>query len=66
MPGTGDKNQICFSFYRKSNLTLSRSSPELFFFSHARDVCKFPGQGSNPRHSRDPSCRSDHTGSLTP
>ena len=36
-----------------------------FFFFCTHGMWKFPGQGLNPRHSHDPSCYSDNTGSLT-
>ena len=29
-------------------------------------LCKFPGQGLNPRHSSDLNCCSDNAGPLTP
>ena len=37
----------------------------LMFFGCTSGMQKFPGQGSNPRHSSDPSHRSDNTRYLT-
>ena len=37
----------------------------LFFFGCAHGKWKFPGQGSNPWHTSNPSHCSDNTGSLT-
>ena len=37
----------------------------LFCFGHTCSIKKFPGQGSNLPHSRDPSYSSDNVGSLT-
>ena len=39
--------------------------PVLFFFCHVCGTWKFPGQGSNLRHSSDSSYCSNNTGSLT-
>ena len=55
----------CFDFLSSSPVPVSLL---LFYvvFGHTCNMCKFQGQGLNPRHGRDLSCCSDCARSLTP
>ena len=44
---------------------MTASLHNFFLCGHTHCMRKFPGQGSNPHHSSNPSHRSDNTGSLT-
>ena len=56
-----------FNIFVDYNIALFRLMTPLrfFFFGFTLMIGEFPGQGSNPDHSIDPSHSSDNAGSLT-
>ena len=54
-----------YNFIKEKNTSFYYIIYFILFFDYAYCMWKFLGQGSNPCHSSNLSCCSDHTGSLT-